>query len=88
VSTDTPESSVPPGYAELLEQLKAGVVDRLAADRWAEFSGQRGWSRRNPLHMRAFAEAWSELGDVVPQAVGRLPWGHVRALLDRLEDRA
>jgi len=65
-----------------------GVVDRLAADLRLEFPDQRGWSRRNLLYMRAFAAAWPELGEVVPQPVAQLPWGHVRALLDRLEGRA
>jgi len=66
----------------------ARVVDQLAADLRLEFPDQRGWSRSNLLYMRAFAAAWPDLGEVVPQAVGQLPWGHVRALLDRLEDRA
>jgi len=65
-----------------------GVVDRLAADLRLEFPDQRGWSRRNLLYMRAFAEAWPDLEEVVPQPVAQLPWGHVRALLDRLEGRA
>jgi len=64
------------------------VVSRLAADLRVEFPDQRGWSRRNLLYMRAFAAAWPDLGEVVPQAVGQLPWGHVRALLDRLQGRA
>jgi len=65
-----------------------GVVDRLAADLRLEFPDQRGWSRRNLLYMRAFAAAWPDLAEVVPQPVAQLPWGHVRALLDRLEGRA
>ncbi len=65
-----------------------GVVSRLAADLRLEFPDQRGWSRRNLLYMRAFAEAWPDLAGVVPQAVAQLPWGHVRALLDRLQVRA
>lgn len=36
--------------------------------------------------MRGFAAAWPDL-EISPQAVGRLPWGHVRALLDRLDTR-
>ncbi len=65
-----------------------GVVDQLATDLRLEFPDQRGRSRRNLLYMRAFAAAWPELGDVAPQPVAQLPWGHVRALLDRLDDRA
>jgi predicted nuclease of restriction endonuclease-like (RecB) superfamily len=63
----------------------ARVVDRLATDLRLEFPDQRGWSRSNLLYMRAFAAAWPDLQEVVPQAVGQLPWGHVRALLDRLQ---
>jgi len=61
----------------------ARVVERLAADLRASFPGARGLSRRNLHYMRAFAEAWHE---EVPQPVAQLPWGHVRVLLDRLED--
>ena len=66
----------------------ARVVDRLAGDLRAEFPDQRGWSRRNLQYMREFAAAWPDLGEFVPQAVAQLPWGHVRALLDRLGDRS
>ncbi|MFE5339698.1 YhcG family protein [Isoptericola sp. NPDC056578] len=62
----------------------AKIVTRLAADLKREFPDQSGWSRSNLMYMRAFAESWPEN---VPQAVGRLPWGHVRVLLDRLDAR-
>jgi predicted nuclease of restriction endonuclease-like (RecB) superfamily len=65
-----------------------GVVARLAADLRVEFPDQRGWSRRNLRYMRAFDAAWPDLAGVVPQAVAQVPWGHVRALLDRLQGRA
>ena len=35
--------------------------------------------------MRAFAAAWPA-EPVSPQPVGKLPWGHVRTLLDQLDD--
>ena len=60
------------------------VIDRLASDLRDAFPDQRGWSRSNLHYMRALAAAWPQ-ARVVPQAVGRLPWGHVRVLLDRLE---
>ncbi len=59
------------------------VIDRLATDLRTTFPGARGLSRRNLQYMRALAAAWPE---VVPQAVAQLPWGHVRELLDRLDD--
>ena len=36
--------------------------------------------------MRAFAQAWPDGTSVVQQAVGQLPWGHVVALLQQLDD--
>ena len=60
------------------------VVDRLAGDLRAAFPDQRGWSASNLQYVRGFAAAWPDL-EISPQAVGKLPWGHVRALLDRLD---
>ncbi len=62
----------------------ARVIERLAADLRASFPNARGLERRNLHYMRAFAAAWSE---DVPQPVAQLPWGHVRVLLDRLDDQ-
>ncbi len=75
--------------ADILDrQRSAGwggkVIDRLAHDLREAFPDQRGWSRSNLHYMRALAAAWPP-PQVVPQAVGRLPWGHVRVLLDKLE---
>ncbi|HEY5857289.1 MAG TPA: PDDEXK nuclease domain-containing protein [Aldersonia sp.] len=63
----------------------AKVVTRLAADLRRAFPGMRGFSATNLRYMRAFAAAWS--GNL-PTAVGRLPWGHVTVLLDKLDDPA
>jgi predicted nuclease of restriction endonuclease-like (RecB) superfamily len=63
------------------------VVTSLAADLQREFPGQRGWSRSNLLYMRRAAEAWRTEDEFVQQPVGRLPWGHVTVLLDRLTTR-
>src|ERR1035437_5560474 len=60
------------------------VIDRLAADLRTSFPDARGFSRRNLHYMRALAGAWPQ---DVPQPVAQLPWGHVRGLLDRLDDR-
>lgn len=65
----------------------AKVIDHLAADLRAEFPDMTGWSHRNLLYMRAFAAAWPDLPNV-PQPVAQLPWGHVRTLLDTLDDQA
>ncbi len=62
------------------------VIGRLATDLRAAFPDQRGWSSSNLQYMRGFAAGWPDL-EISPQAVGKLPWGHVRALLDRLDTR-
>ena len=62
------------------------VLERLALDLRAEFPGRRGFSRSNLHSMRAFAQAWPDGTAVVQQPVGQLPWGHVVALLQRLDD--
>jgi predicted nuclease of restriction endonuclease-like (RecB) superfamily len=37
--------------------------------------------------MRQLAAAWPE-AEIVPRAAGQLPWGHIRCLLDKLDDSA
>lgn len=46
-----------------------------------------GLSRRNLLHMGAFASRWSDVSKV-PQPVALLPWGHIRILIDKLDTQA
>lgn len=65
----------------------ASVVVRLSADLQREFPEQRGWSRSNLHYMRRAATTWPTAEEFVQQAVGRLPWGHVTVLLDRLGTR-
>ncbi|HEY8651627.1 MAG TPA: PDDEXK nuclease domain-containing protein [Dermatophilaceae bacterium] len=61
------------------------VIDRLSHDLRAAYPDMRGLSRSNIHYMRQLAAAWSESA-VVPQPVGQLPWGHVRVLLDKLDE--
>jgi predicted nuclease of restriction endonuclease-like (RecB) superfamily len=79
------------GHAIVAEQEQqgwgAGVIDRLAGDLRLEFPQMTGLSRSNLQYMRALAAAWPTNSNV-PQAVGHLPWGHIRLLLDKLEARA
>ena len=63
----------------------AKVIERLAHDLRTAFPEMKGFSRANLMYMRAFAEAWPD-GEIVQQAVGRLPWGHNLVLLTRLKD--
>jgi predicted nuclease of restriction endonuclease-like (RecB) superfamily len=65
---------------DILERQKAQgwgakVIDQLAHDLTAAFPDMKGFSRRNLLYMRSFAEQWSEL-EFVQQAVAQIPWGH------------
>jgi predicted nuclease of restriction endonuclease-like (RecB) superfamily len=53
----------------------AKVIDQLARDLTAAFPDMKGFSRRNLLYMRSFAEQWPDL-EFVQQAVAQIPWGH------------
>ena len=53
----------------------AKIVDQLAKDLTAAFPDMKGFSRRNLLYMRSFAEQWPD-AQFVQQAVAQLPWGH------------
>jgi predicted nuclease of restriction endonuclease-like (RecB) superfamily len=68
------------------EAWGSAVVERLAHDLRAEFPAMKGFSRSNLFYMRAFAAAWPERSQVVQQAVGLLPWGHITVLLGKLDD--
>jgi predicted nuclease of restriction endonuclease-like (RecB) superfamily len=65
---------------DILERQKvqgwgAKVIDQLAHDLTAAFPDMKGFSRRNLLYMRSFAEQWTDL-EFVQQAVAQIPWGH------------
>jgi hypothetical protein len=47
----------------------------------------RGFSVANLRYMRAFAAGWPDEA-MLQHGVGALPWGHVVALLDGLDDRS
>jgi len=78
------------GNAVLKQQQAHGwgarVIDRLADDLAAAFPEMRGLSRTNLKYMRQMASAWPESA-FGPQPVGQLPWGHIRLLLDKLDDQ-
>jgi len=65
----------------------AKVIDRLSADLREAYPDLRGFSSRNLLFMRSFAEACSD-GKKVKQLVSQLPWGHVIRLLQRVKEPA
>ncbi|MEA9984113.1 MULTISPECIES: PDDEXK nuclease domain-containing protein [Subtercola] len=64
----------------------AGVVARLAADLRKEFPHMTGISRSNLNYMRALAAAWPDQKSIFQQAAGKLPWGHIMLLLDKLDE--
>ncbi|MEV4902861.1 PDDEXK nuclease domain-containing protein [Citricoccus sp. NPDC055426] len=78
------------GHEILLRQDQqgwgAGVVRRLADDLRAEFPQMKGFSSRNLQYMRSMVEAWGAASNV-PQPVAHLPWGHIRAILDKAENQ-
>jgi predicted nuclease of restriction endonuclease-like (RecB) superfamily len=63
----------------------ARVIDRLASDLAEAYPDMKGFSPRNLLFMRSFAEAYSDHKQV-KQLVSLLPWGHVIRLLQRIKD--
>ncbi len=62
------------------------VIDRLAKDLTGEFPNMKGFSRRNLLYMRRFAEEWPDR-KFVQQTVAQLPWGQNLLLLTKLKTR-
>ncbi len=83
------------GREILLRQQQQGwgskVIEQLARDLRTAFPEMKGLSRANLMYMRAFAEAWPELGErdrIVQQPVGQIPWGHNIALITKLKDGA
>jgi len=62
----------------------AGVIDRLAQDLRREFPDMKGFSPRNLLYMKQFAEIYRE-SSISQQAVAKLPWGHNVLLVDKLD---
>ncbi len=63
------------------------VVERLAHDLSEEFPDMRGFSPRNLLFMRSFAEAFTA-GPIMKQPVSQLPWGHIIRILQRVKSPA
>ncbi|WP_367379399.1 DUF1016 N-terminal domain-containing protein [Subtercola boreus] len=67
------------------ESWGTGVLGRLARDLRGEFPSMKGFSLANLAYMRRFAEGWTE-DAILQQPVGELPWGHIVALLDKLDE--
>lgn len=63
------------------------VIERLATDLRKEFPGIKGFSTRNLLFMRGFAEAFSD-ASIVKQLVSQIPWGHIIRIIQMLKKPA
>ncbi|WP_166644481.1 DUF1016 N-terminal domain-containing protein [Microbacterium sp. BK668] len=63
------------------------IVAQFAEDLRTEFPAMRGFCSADVHHMRTFAAEWPGRGGIFQQPVGQLPWPHVVALLDRLDDQ-
>ena len=63
------------------------VIDRLAVDLRSAFPDMRGLSRTSLKYMRQMASIWGR-DAIGQQPVGKLPWGHVTVLLDKLDSRS
>lgn len=63
----------------------SAVVEQIARDLQASHPGMKGFSRTSLFAMRQFYAFFSLRFEVVPQAVGQMPWGHVRTLLGKIK---
>ncbi|ROH86942.1 DUF1016 domain-containing protein [Pseudomethylobacillus aquaticus] len=61
------------------------VIERLARDLRIAFPEMKGFSTRNLMYMRAFAESWPDV-EIVQQSAAQLPWFHLCTLLDKIKD--
>lgn len=73
---------------EKQETLQWGdaVITQVARDLKSEFPGMTGFGRANLFSMRQFYLAYRDLGPIVQQAVGQIPWGHNVLLLSKEKD--
>jgi len=63
----------------------SAVVEQMAVDLQAAYPGMKGFSRTSLFAMRQFYVFFSLHFEFVPQAVGQIPWGHVRTLLAKIK---
>ena len=61
------------------------VIERLSSDLRSTFPDAKGFSPRNLRYMRSFADAWPSL-EILQRSVALLPWRHIIALMDKLDD--
>jgi predicted nuclease of restriction endonuclease-like (RecB) superfamily len=72
-----------------LQQEKAwgsSVVKQLSQDLMNAYPGVSGFSRTNLFAMRQMVMFFDPDSEIVPQAVGQLPWGHIRVLMAKTKE--
>jgi predicted nuclease of restriction endonuclease-like (RecB) superfamily len=60
------------------------LLEQLSTDLRNEFKGMCGFSIRNLIYMRNFANFYPE-SSIMQQAVAQLPWGHIIVLLEKFK---
>ena len=79
------------GHEILLRQKKEGwgakVIERLSCDLLHAFADMKGFSPRNLMFMRGFAEVYPDR-QKVKQLVSQIPWGHIVRLIQTVKDPA
>lgn len=61
------------------------ILEQISSDLTAEFPDMKGLSRTNLYNMQQFAQSYNNF-EIVQQAVGQLPWGHIVVLIQKLKD--
>lgn len=63
------------------------LIGQIEFDLKTSFPNLSGFSRTNLFYMKNFFQFFGEQ-KIVPQAVGQIPWGHIRLILDKIRDIA
>jgi predicted nuclease of restriction endonuclease-like (RecB) superfamily len=58
---------------------------QLSRDLMREFPGMKGFSQTNLYRMRAFYLAFQSQPEFFPQLVGKIPWGHIQVIIEKLK---
>jgi predicted nuclease of restriction endonuclease-like (RecB) superfamily len=63
------------------------LIGQIEKDIKKDLPNIKGFSRSNLFYMKKFYLFFQE-NQKIPQLVGQIPWGHIRVLLDKLEDKS
>ncbi len=62
------------------------VIDQLSQDLRDEFPEMSGFSRSNLYYIKKFYEFFSIVPQLEGQLLNRLPWGHIKVILDKVKE--